>query len=167
DHTADFIAGCYAAFPQFELFTSHSMIYFAAASYCEIARRLGRNHLAQRFLAVDRPAFANAIGRLSRTLRHNDRFDSSLFADQVKQKIDCRNVRGLCDQRNQQWYDADLEDVITRAEKLEITPEEMRRFLLTANWAQTAVNLRQRGLKRRPHQSIHSSASQRSLHDEY
>ena len=167
DHTADFIAGCYAAFPQFELFTSHSMIYFAAASYCEIARRLGRNHLAQRFLAVDRPAFANAIGRLSRTLRHKDRFDSSLFADQVKQKIDCLNVAGLCDQRKQNWYDVDLEDVITRAEKLEITPEEMRRFLLTANWAQTAVNLRQRGLKRRPHQSIQLSASQRSLHDEY
>jgi FADH2 O2-dependent halogenase len=167
DHTADFIAGCYAAFPRFELFTSLSMAYFAAASYCEMARRLGRNHLAQRFLAVDRPAFANEIGRLSRTIRHNDCFDSSLFAAQVKQKIDCLNVAGLCDQRKRNWYDVDLDDVIARAEKLEITSEEMRRFLLTASWSQTAVNLRQRSLKPRPHQSIQLDACRRSLPDEY
>jgi FADH2 O2-dependent halogenase len=171
DHTADFIAGCYAAFPRFELFTSLSMAYFAAASYCEMARRLGRNHLAQRFLAVDRPAFANEIGRLSRTLRRNDRFDSGLFAAQVKQKIDCLNVAGLCDQRKRNWYDVDLDDVIARAEKLETTSEEMRKFLLTAGWAQTTINLRQSGLKPRPHQSvkpeIQLDAYRRSLLDEY
>src|SRR5262249_61881209 len=92
------IAGCYSAFPRFELFTSLSMVYFAAAGYCEMARRLGRDHLAQSFMAVDRPAFADATKRLSRTLRHNDRSDSSLFAAQVKQKIDCLNVAGLCGQ---------------------------------------------------------------------
>jgi FADH2 O2-dependent halogenase len=166
DHTADFIAGCYAAFPRFELFTSLSMVYFAAAGYCEMARRLGRNHLAQSFMAVDRPAFADATSRLSRTLRHNDRFDPSLFAAQVKQKIDCLNVAGLCDRRKRNWYDVDLDDVIACAEKLEITSDEMRRFLLTASWAQTAVNLRQRSLKR-PHQSIHPGDYQRPLTDEY
>src|SRR5262245_4373806 len=167
DYTADFIAGCYAAFPRFELFTSLSMAYFAAASYCEMARRLGRNHLAQRFLAIDRPFFADAIGRLSRTLRRNNQFDSGLFAAQMKQKIDCLNVAGLCDQRKRNWYDVDLDDVIARAEKLEITSEEMRRFLLNASWAQTAVNLEQRGLKPRPNRSIQSDAYKRSLLDEY
>ena len=107
-----------------------------------MARRLGRNHLAQSFMAIDRPAFADATKRLSRTLRQNDRFDSSLFAAQVKQKINCLNVAGLCDKRKRNWYDVDLDDVIARAEKLEITPDEMRRFLLTANWAQTTFNLR-------------------------
>jgi len=166
DHTADFIAGCYAAFPRFELFTSLSMVYFAAAGYCEMARRLGRDHLAQSFMAVDRPAFADATKRLSRTLRHNNRFDSSLFAAQVKQKIDCLNVAGLCDRRKRNWYDVDLDDVIARAEKLEITPDEMRRFLLTASWAQTAVNLRRRDLKQ-PHQSFRLGVYQDRLADEY
>ncbi|HKQ72938.1 MAG TPA: sigma 54-interacting transcriptional regulator [Blastocatellia bacterium] len=167
DHTADFIAGCYAAFPRFELFTSLSMAYFAAASYCEMARRLGRNHLAQRFLAVDRSAFANDIGRLSRTLRRDGRSDSSLFTTQVRQKIDCLNVAGLCDHRKRNWYDVDLDDVIARAEKLETTSEEMRRFLLTASWSQTAVNLQPRSLKPQRRQSLQLEAYQRSLLDEY
>ena len=110
DHTADFIAGCYAAFPRFDLFTSLSMVYFAAASYCEMARRLGRNHLAQRFMALDHPAFAHATSRLSRTLRDDDRFDPSLSASQVKQKIDCFNVAGLCERRKRNWYDVDLDE---------------------------------------------------------
>jgi FADH2 O2-dependent halogenase len=154
DHTADFVAGCYAAFPQFELFTSLSMVYFAAASYCEMARRLGRNHLAQRFLAVDHPDFAKTTSRLSQILRNNDSFDSTLFAAQVKEKIACLNLTGLCDQRKRNWYDVDLEDVIICAEKLEITAEEMRRFLQTASWAQTAINLQQYRTKRRGHQPI-------------
>ncbi len=166
DHTADFIAGCYAAFPRFELFTSLSMAYFAAASYCEMARRLGRNHLAQRFLAIDRPSFANEIGRLSRTLRRDGGFDSNLFAAQVRQKIDCLNVAGLCDHRKRNWYDVDLDDVIARADKLETTSEEMRRFLLTANWSQTAVNLR-RSLQPQRRQSIQLDAYQRPVLDEY
>jgi FADH2 O2-dependent halogenase len=147
DHTAGFIAGCYAAFPQFELFTSLSMVYFAAAGYCEMARRLGRSHLAQSFMAIDRPAFAEGAGLLSRTLRRDGRFDSGAFAAQVKKKIDCLNVSGLCDRRKRNWYDVDLDDVIAGAGKLEITSDEMRRFLLTADWAQTAVSLRRRGLK--------------------
>ena len=163
DHTANFIAGCYAAFPQFELFTSLSMVYFAAAGYCEMARRLGRNHLAQRFLAVDHPDFANSTARLSQILRRNDGFDSTLFHAQVKRKIDCLNVAGLCDPRKRNWYDVDLEDVVTCAEKLEITSEEMRRFLLTSSWAQTTVNLRQSRLKRQPHQSIQLGVYQRRL----
>ncbi|HZF37360.1 MAG TPA: sigma 54-interacting transcriptional regulator [Blastocatellia bacterium] len=175
DHTADFIAGCYAAFPRFELFTSLSMVYFAAAGYCEMARRLGRDHLAQSFMAVDRPAFAEGASRLSRTLRGAGRLDSALFANQVKQEIDCLNVAGLCDRRKRNWYDVDLNDVIARAERLEITSDEMRGFLLTANWAQTAVNLRMGGLKQppqsgqpgQPGRPIRSDVYQSRLSDEY
>src|SRR5262249_4496798 len=101
----------------------------------------------------------DATKRISRTLRHNDRSDSSLFAAQVKQKIDCLNVAGLCDRRKRNWYDVDLDDVIAGAGKLEITSDEMRRFLLTANWAQTAVNLRRSGLK----QSHHSTEPGRPI----
>jgi FADH2 O2-dependent halogenase len=174
DHTADLLAGCYAAFPQFELFTSLSMAYFAAASYCEMARRLGRNHLAQRFLAIDRPAFATATGSLSQALRGNAGFDSIDFAEQVKQTIDCLNVAGLCDQRKRNWYDVDLEDVVKQAEKLEISSEEMRGFLQTASWAQIAVNLHQhfpqrtlqRALRREGRQSAPLFTYQRSLPEE-
>ncbi len=54
DHTARFIAGCYAAFPRFEQFAAYSMFYFAAASYSEMARRLGVHAADARFLGADR-----------------------------------------------------------------------------------------------------------------
>jgi FADH2 O2-dependent halogenase len=158
DHVADFIAGCYAAFPRFELFTSLSMVYFASAGYCEMARRLRRDHLAQGFLAAHHPDFANATALLSQTLRRNDGFDSTLFAAQVKQEIDRLNVAGLCDRRKQNWYDVDLEDVISCAEKLEMTSEEMRRFLEAASWAQTTVNLQRHSSKQQARQSIQLGA---------
>src|SRR5262245_66350356 len=118
-----------------------------------MARRLGRDHLAQSFMAVDRPDFADATKRLSRTLRHNDRSDSTLFAAQVKQKIACLNVAGLCDKRKRNWYDVDLEDAVNSSDKLETSADEMRRFLRTASWAQIAVNLQKLSLKRRDRQS--------------
>jgi tetracycline 7-halogenase / FADH2 O2-dependent halogenase len=154
DHIADFVAGCYAAFPRVELFTSLSMVYFAAATYCEMAWRLGRSHLAQRFLAADRPDFANATARLSQILRRGDGYDSSLFTAQAKQEVDRLNVAGLCDERKRNWYDVDMEAAINCAGKLEITSEEMRRFLHTASWAQTTVNLQWPGPRRQDHKSI-------------
>jgi FADH2 O2-dependent halogenase len=69
DHTAGFIAGCYAAFPRFAEFTDYSMFYFAAASYGEMKRRLagaaGPSAPAGEFLRVDDTAFAAALRRLS------------------------------------------------------------------------------------------------------
>jgi len=165
DHTADFVAGCYASFPQFDLFTSLSMVYFAAASYCEMARRLRRNHLAQRFLAQDHQPFANAASRLSQNLRDNACFDSILYAAQVKQKIDCLNVAGLCDPRKRNWYDVDLDDIVLGAEKLEMTADEMREFLRTATWAQTAVNPQQYRPQPQARQSIRLFTYQDHLED--
>src|ERR1044072_6829049 len=40
DWTARLIAASYAGFPQFPLFTTLSMFYFAAASFSEMARRV-------------------------------------------------------------------------------------------------------------------------------
>ena len=65
--TAQFIAGCYAAFPHFENFAAYSMFYFAAASYSEMARRLNRGHLVRQFLASDHLPFAAATVALTTT----------------------------------------------------------------------------------------------------
>jgi tetracycline 7-halogenase / FADH2 O2-dependent halogenase len=154
DSTADFIAGCYAAFPKFDHFTSLSMVYYAAAGYCEMARRLGRNHLAQQFLALDHPSFARAAGRLSALLRDRNSIDSASFKNQVKRQIDSLNVSGLCDQRKRNWYDVDLEDLISSANKLEISSEEMRGFLQTANWSQIPVDLQPSRAKQPKRESI-------------
>lgn len=138
DHTAQFIANCYAAFSQFENFTSYSMFYFAAASYSEMARRLDSRHLVQRFLASDRQPFAIATRTLGKQLRQSSRTPKALFGACVKQSIEPLNIAGLCDAGKRNWYGVDLNDLILGADKLGKSPSEMRAILRDAVWAQVA-----------------------------
>ena len=133
DHTASFIAECYASFPRFEYFISYSMFYFAAASYSEMARRLGCHHLVRRFLAADRQPFAAETLNLGQMLRHAS--SSSSFAAQVKDAIEPLNIAGLCDPGKRNWYGVDLNDVIAGAEKLGKSSTEMNTILQNAVWA--------------------------------
>jgi FADH2 O2-dependent halogenase len=132
DHTARFIASCYAAFSRFENFAAYSMFYFAAASYSEMARRLDAPHLVQRFLAADRQPFAAELERLGQLSRQAQRED---FAAQVKDSIEALNIAGLCDGGKRNWYGVDLNDVVTGAAKLGKTEAEMRTILRNAAWA--------------------------------
>jgi FADH2 O2-dependent halogenase len=107
DHTARFVAGCYAAFPRFQDFTAGSMFYFAAASYSEMARRLGRP--TRGFLCMDDAEYAAAMARLS--------------PDEVAGAIDRFNVAGLCDPAKRNWYGVDLQETVRSAWKLGVTPD--------------------------------------------
>jgi FADH2 O2-dependent halogenase len=123
DHTARFIAGCYAAFPRFEQFAAYSMFYFAAASYSEMARRLGVHAPAGRFLCADRPAFRDATLRWSPVLRP---YDGDYERD-VARAIDPLNIAGLANPANRNWYRVDFDDTIRAAAKLGVAREEVCR----------------------------------------
>jgi len=142
DWTAQFIASCYAAMPDFRLFNAYSMFYFAAASYSEMARRLDRSHLVRRFLAADRAEFADGMRLCGELLRSRadcmSEEEKRAFEQEVARSIAPLNIAGLCDPSKRNWYGVDLEDVIQGAEKLEYTPEALRRILADAPWAQPA-----------------------------
>jgi FADH2 O2-dependent halogenase len=121
DHTARFIAGCYAAFPHFEQFAAYAMFYFAAASYAEMSRRLDVHVRDARFLASDRTAFADALVKLSPQCR---RYDSG-YATDVADAIEPINIAGLCDPSKRNWYQVDFDDTIRAAFKLGVTAEEV------------------------------------------
>ena len=57
------IAAMYASMGDFEAFRDLSLLYFAAASYAELARREGMAHLVPRFLLCQHPVFAPAMRR--------------------------------------------------------------------------------------------------------
>ena len=97
DHTADFIGGCYAAFPRFEEFAAYSMFYFAAASFAEMTRRLGAASESSRFLLADDPAFAGATSDLSPAR-------CRCSGEEVAAAIRHRNIAGLCDPAKRNWY---------------------------------------------------------------
>jgi tetracycline 7-halogenase / FADH2 O2-dependent halogenase len=124
DRTAQFIAGSYAGFQRFPLFTSYSMFYFAAASYSEMARRLNSPKMPRGFLCGDSDRFTGAMVRLSpatASRASGDGYDSEVAA-----AIADWNVAGLCDPEKRNWYDVDLDDTIRGAEKLGLTREQVR-----------------------------------------
>ena len=120
DHTARFVAGCYAAFPRFEQFTAYSMFYFAAASFAEMSRRLGVPSAEPRFLAADRTSFADALVGLSPQSRAFD----DRYAAGVARAIEPLNIAGLCDAAKRNWYPVDLQDTVRGAAKLGVTAEQ-------------------------------------------
>ncbi len=120
EHTARFIAGCYASFPRFEQFAAYSMFYFAAASFAEMARRLGVHSEHARMLGADRIPFAREVERLSPQIRGYD----ATYAAEVARAIDPLNIAGLCDAAKQNWYPVDLQDTVRGAAKLGVTEEQ-------------------------------------------
>jgi FADH2 O2-dependent halogenase len=118
DHTARFVAGCYAGFPRFDDFVQYSMFYFAAASYAELARRVAPARAEVGFLRAEDPAFASALHVLSPAEHPLD----PRFADRVRAAVDAVNVAGLCEARKQNWYGVEIEDAIAGAPKLGVAP---------------------------------------------
>ena len=130
DHTARFIAGCYAAFPRFDEFTAYSMFYFAAASYSELARRLGVQLQPERarFLCADRAGFADATRRLSPAEGPR----SGDYGRDVANAIAPLNIAGLCDPAKRNWYGIDFGDAIGGASKFGVSAKEVVNVLAAA-----------------------------------
>jgi FADH2 O2-dependent halogenase len=118
DHTARFIAGCYAAFPRFDAFTAYSMFYFAAASFGEMQRRLTPERASGGFLRAADESYVSAMRELSPA-------QNSPAADFFARVTDATapiNVAGLCNPALRNWYPVDLEDTIRAAHKFGLTP---------------------------------------------
>ena len=125
DHTARFIAGCYAAFPRFDAFTAYSMFYFAAASFSEMQRRLTPERASGGFLRAADEAYASALRELSPAVRPPD---AGLFS-RVSAAAGPINIAGLCDPEKRNWYPVDLDDTIRAAGKLGLTSDQAREAL--------------------------------------
>lgn len=116
DHTARFVAGCYAGFPRFDEFVQYSMFYFAAASYAEMARRVAPERAASGFLRAPDPAFASALRALSPACGVDG------LAARVRDAVEPVNIAGLCDATKKNWYGIDAADTIAGASKLGVAP---------------------------------------------
>jgi FADH2 O2-dependent halogenase len=136
DWTARLVSASYASFDDFPTFASLSMFYFAAASYSEMARRLGRDGLVQRYLAADRPDFAPAMASCEDMIRKGA--TGPEFAQLVSDSIAPLNVAGLACAAKNNWYGVDLQDLVQGAGKLGLGRREMRTILHTAPWAKAA-----------------------------
>jgi len=142
DHTARFIAGCYAAFPRFDVFAAYSMFYFAAASYAEAARRLGSGGEGLGFLGAAREGFAGSLTRLSPVVEQAA--DPQRYARQVADAIEPLNVAGLCRPEQANWYGIDNADLLAGAGKLGVSRAEVERLLESLGLGPGVDDARQR-----------------------
>jgi FADH2 O2-dependent halogenase len=126
--TARLVGSLYASMANFPLFVSLSLLYFAAASFSETARRLGRPHLAGSFLLHDHPAFQiQPLFERVRLVRNQE--DSQALSDDILRVIEPFNVAGLGDPRRRNWYPVNAEDLLRAAPKLGADREEITLLL--------------------------------------
>lgn len=128
--TSRLVAALYANLHNFPVFRSLALLYFAAASFAETARRLNRPDLAQSFLLHDRPGFGEASKRLlARAASGIAQIDAAAFATEVRRMIQPIDVAGLCKDPSPAWYPVRAEDLIQGAGKLGATEAEIGRLL--------------------------------------
>ncbi len=126
DATSRLIAALYANMHNFEAFRAISLLYFAAASFSETVRRLGKPHLADGYLLHNDPRF----GPASRSLLERARAgvstqDTGRFIEEVQRAIEPFDVAGLCSRRVTPWYPVDADDLRKSAWKVGATQEEI------------------------------------------
>ncbi|GGH07274.1 NAD(P)/FAD-dependent oxidoreductase [Silvibacterium dinghuense] len=127
---AHLIAALYANLDDFPVFAALSLLYFAAVSYAETARRLGRADLAPNFLLHDAPNFGPAMKDLcARAQQPRTLQESAALIKSIYRVIEPIDVAGLCDTTRRNWYPVEAADLYANAYKLGVTQEEISALL--------------------------------------
>jgi tetracycline 7-halogenase / FADH2 O2-dependent halogenase len=130
DVTEQLVAALYACMTDPPLFTRLSLLYFAAASYSETVRRLGRPHLAPGFLLNAHPHFGRELresAAVAATVPSGGA-RTALF-DRIDRAIEPFDTAGLLSRDRRNWYPMVAEDLVASASKLEASPKEIERLL--------------------------------------
>jgi len=137
--TARLIGALYANLGNFPVFSAVSLLYFAAASYAETARRLGRPQLASSFLLHDHPHFGSECKRaLERASAVRSQRASEAVIEEIFRVIEPVDVAGLGNRARRGWYPVDAEDLLRAAHKLGATRDEILQMLERCGFSASA-----------------------------
>lgn len=131
DTAALLVAALYASFRDFPTFAALTHLYFAAASYAEAARRLGRPALAGGFLSADHPTFGPALRECCASALEESGETRDALRERIRRAIAPLDVIGLADEsgRRRNWYPVDADDLRASASKLRATPAEIEELV--------------------------------------
>jgi FADH2 O2-dependent halogenase len=137
--TAHLIGALYRFLDDFPTFRALSLLYFAAASYSETVRRLGRPELAGSFLLRDHSHFgpeshrllARAQGQMSAEARRT-------LEDDIYKLIEPFDVAGLSSRPTDFCYPVRADDLLAARAKLGATSEEVKQLLERSDFYATA-----------------------------
>ena len=130
DATTTLMEALYATMNRFDLFRSLTLLYFVAASFSEMARRLGKPHLADSFLLCRNPAFAIQFNELCRRAKVvNSAAEATEVERGIYRSIERFDVAGLTDRSRHHWYPALTDDLFRNRAKLGATEQEIAAML--------------------------------------
>jgi FADH2 O2-dependent halogenase len=130
DATERLVGALYASMDDPGLFKRLTLLYFAAASFSETVRRLGRGELAPGFLLSAHPAFAAALVACTDMAAVTPRgvVRQELEA-QIDRAIEPFDAAGLRDRSRRDWFPVVAADLLASASKLRASPDELRSLL--------------------------------------
>jgi tetracycline 7-halogenase / FADH2 O2-dependent halogenase len=130
DATERLVAALYATMTEASLFKRLSLLYFAAASFSETVRRLGRPDLAPGFLLRAHPTFGPELAACA-SLAASAPHGSARQALEVRldRAIEPFDTAGLLDRTRRHWYPVLASDLVASAAKLDATPDQIARLL--------------------------------------
>jgi tetracycline 7-halogenase / FADH2 O2-dependent halogenase len=131
------VAALYLSFKDFSTFVQVALLYFAAVSFSETARRLGRAELARGFLLREHAVFGprlRACCELVLGAQGNlTAIQKAELQRWVAQAIEPIDVAGLHKKERRNWHPVDLSDLLASADKLGVGVDEIERLLVRCN----------------------------------
>ena len=126
DITEQLVAALYATMGAPAMFKRLSLLYFAAASYSETARRLGRPDLAPGFLLSAHPTFGPEMAACA-DLALDARSESAQrsLESRIDRAIEPFDAAGLRDRARRDWYPVLASDLLESAGRFNTTPDDI------------------------------------------
>jgi FADH2 O2-dependent halogenase len=141
DTTERLVAALYSAMGDFELFKRLGLLYFAAASYAETARRLGRPDLASGFLLCRHPGFGpESAGCAEVALTRPAAARREALCARILRAIAPFDVAGLGDESRRDWYPVLAEDLVRAAPRLQASEAQVQALLARCGFLAPAVS---------------------------
>ena len=135
------VAALYASLNDFELFAALSLLYFAAASFTETARRLGRPELAgTSFLLGDHAVFGPRFRYcVDQALRRPTGAARAHLLERIRAAIEPVDVAGFAHPARRNWHPVKAEDLFSARHKLGVGKPEITQLLSRCGFFQDPV----------------------------
>jgi FADH2 O2-dependent halogenase len=135
------VAALYASMGDFAVFTDLSRLYFAAVSFAETARRLGRAELAESFLLHQDPVYGPRLRDccdLVLRAANAGGFSLGVKAElkrKVLEAIKPIDAAGLHDARRRNWHPVLADDLLQAAHKFGASVQDIERLLIRCGFS--------------------------------
>jgi len=130
DATERLVGALYASMADPALFTRLALLYFAAASFSEASRRLGRPERAPGFLLCEHPEFAAELAACtSIALSGVQGAARPALEARIERALEPFDTAGLLDRGRRNWYPVLASDILGSAAKLDTTNADLVRLL--------------------------------------